>query len=52
MTDGRTHWEDCWRHHLDCAVRRVEELERILATHVLQLELVRKKLEEESDESA
>lgn len=25
--DGRTHWEGCWRDHLDCAVARVEALE-------------------------
>lgn len=27
MMDGKTHWEGCWREHLDCAVARVEELE-------------------------
>ncbi len=25
--DGRTHWEGCWREHLECAVARVEMLE-------------------------
>lgn len=24
---GRTHWDGCWRHHLECAVARVEQLE-------------------------
>ena len=23
---GRTHWEGCWRDHLDCAVAEVERL--------------------------
>jgi hypothetical protein len=27
MTD-QTHSDQCWRQHLDCAVRRCEELER------------------------
>lgn len=29
--DGRTHWEDCWRDHLDCAVAKVERLTRELS---------------------
>lgn len=27
MTDGKTHWNGCWREHLECAVARVEEYE-------------------------
>ncbi len=27
--DGRTHWEGCWREHLECAVARIEEYKRI-----------------------
>lgn len=30
MTDGRTHWEGCWREHRDCAVAEVEELRALL----------------------
>lgn len=26
MSDGRTHWEGCWRDHHDCAVAEVERL--------------------------
>jgi hypothetical protein len=26
--DGRTHHDECWRSHLDCAIRRVEQLEK------------------------
>lgn len=29
MTDGRTHWDECWRQHHDCAVAEVERLRRI-----------------------
>jgi hypothetical protein len=25
--EGTTHWETCWRSHLDCAVERVESAE-------------------------
>jgi hypothetical protein len=31
MTDGRTHWEGCWREHRDCAVAEVERLRSRLA---------------------
>lgn len=36
MSDGRTHWDDCWREHRDCAVAKVERLRAALdslATH-------------------
>jgi hypothetical protein len=28
VTTGGAHWDGCWRAHLDCAIARVEELER------------------------
>lgn len=28
--DGRTHWETCWREHLDCAVERCDALKEAL----------------------
>jgi len=28
---GTTHWDTCWRHHLECAVQRCETLEAMLA---------------------
>jgi chromosome segregation ATPase len=33
MTDQpriRTHWEGCWREHLDCAVAEVERLKKLI----------------------
>lgn len=31
MTDGRTHWDECWRQHHDCAVAEVERLRAMVA---------------------
>ena len=30
----RTHWEDCWRSHVDCAAVEVERLREALAEAV------------------
>ena len=30
MTDGRTHWEGCHEHHLDCALARLAEADNLL----------------------
>ena len=27
--DGRTHHDECWRDHLDCASRRIERLQAV-----------------------
>lgn len=33
MTDGRTHWDGCWREHLECALALVERLKMEAQVH-------------------
>ena len=34
MNEGKTHWQGCWRHHHECAVKRLEEIEDVDASEI------------------